>query len=140
MVLMHFTHHPTDGLGLAALVAGPGPTALLRSRLGFTQFAAGDSYPAVETDPEIQRGQKIRAANVRERSASHWPRCRCRVRIPRADIAARSEPVALRVGLRAAARAKDLLQVRICIGLAGFRTIQFLRLNGFQPWQQQEAE
>ena len=44
-------------------------TALLRSRLGFRQFHPGDSYPAVETDPGIQRGQKIRAANVRERSA-----------------------------------------------------------------------
>src|SRR5271169_5484413 len=66
----------------AAFVAGPGLTALLRSRLGFGQFHAGDSYPEVETDPEIQRGQKIRAAKVRERSASHWPRCRGRSGFP----------------------------------------------------------
>src|SRR5208337_1601388 len=66
----------------AGFVAGPGLTALLRSRLGFRQFHAGDSYPAVETDPEIQRGQKIRAANVRERSASHWPRFPCRSGFP----------------------------------------------------------
>ena len=64
------------------MVAGPGLTALLRSRLGFRQFHAWDSYPAVEADPEIQRGQKIRAANLRERSASHWPRCRCRSGFP----------------------------------------------------------
>jgi hypothetical protein len=36
--------------------------------------------------------------------------------------------------------AENQLQVRIRIGLAGFRAIQFLRVNGFQPWQQQEAE
>ena len=82
MVLWHFTHNPTDVLGVSGLLAGPGLTALLRSRLGFRQFHPGDSYPAVQTDPEIQRGQKIRAANVRERSASHWPRCRCRSGFP----------------------------------------------------------
>jgi hypothetical protein len=31
--------------------------------------------------------------------------------------------------------AEDQLQVRIRIGLSGFRAIQFLRVNGFQPWQ-----
>src|SRR5271167_4562148 len=106
MVLMHFTHNPTDVLGLSGLRAGPGPTALLRSRLGFRQFHAGDSYSAVEKDPEIRRGQKIRAANVRERSASHWPRCRGRSGFPRTNIAARSKAVALRGWVAGVPRAR----------------------------------
>ena len=35
---------------------------------------------------------------------------------------------------------QDRLQVRIGIGLAGFRAVQLLRVDGFQPWQQLEAE
>src|SRR5271169_2213500 len=99
---------------LSGLVAGPGLTALLRSRLGLRQFHPGDSYPAVETDPEISTRPK-NPSRERKRAVSialaTLPRS---VRIPRANIAARSEAVALRVELRAPARAmappKDLAQ------------------------------
>src|SRR5271166_6100555 len=92
----------------AAFVAGPGLTALLRSRLGFRQFHAGDSYPAVETDPEIQRGQKILSRERKRAVSIALATLPLFVRIPRANIAARSEAVALRVGLRAPARATVL--------------------------------
>src|SRR5208337_1664001 len=78
---MHLTHNPTDVLGLSGLRCRPGADRSLTFAARI-QFHAWDSYPAVETDPEIQRGQKIRAANVRERSVSHWPRCPCRSGFP----------------------------------------------------------
>src|SRR5271166_1948203 len=83
MVLMHFKYNPTDVLGLSGLRCRPGADRSLTFAARIRAIPpARDSYPAVETDREIQRGQKIRAANVRERSASHWPRCRCRSGFP----------------------------------------------------------
>src|SRR5271167_1375869 len=79
---MHFTHNPTNGLGLSGLRCRPGANRSFTFAARIGAIPRGDSYPAVETDPEIQRGQKIRAANVRERSASHWPRCRGRSGFP----------------------------------------------------------
>ncbi len=75
----------------AALVAGPGLTALLRSRLGLRQFHPGDSYPAVETDPEIQRGQKNPSRERKRAVSIALATLPLSVRIPRANIAARSE-------------------------------------------------
>src|SRR5208337_2621597 len=92
----------------AAFVAGPGLTALLRSRLGFRQFHPGDSYPAVEADPEIQRGRKNPSRERKRAVSIALATLPLSVRIPRANIAARFEAVALRVGLRASARAREL--------------------------------
>ena len=63
----------------------------------------------METDPEIQRGQKILSRERKRAVSIALATLPLSVRIPRANIAAPSEAVALRVGLRASARAmKDV--------------------------------
>ncbi len=69
-------------------------TALCCSRLGFRQIRAVDSYCSCTGSGNPTR-PKIRAANVRGRSASHWPRGRRRS--DPANIVARAEAFGVKV-------------------------------------------
>ncbi len=98
---MHFKHNPTDVLGLSGLRCRPGADRSLTFAARI-EFHAGDSYPAVETDPAIQRGQKILSRERKRAVSIALATLPLSVPIPRANIAAPSEALGLGASARAA--------------------------------------
>src|SRR5271167_425478 len=100
---MHFTQNPTDVLGLSGLRSRPGADRSLTFAARIQAIPPGDSYPAVAngsrnpTRPKNPSRERKRAVSIALATLL------LSVRIPRATIAAPSEAVALRVGLRASA-------------------------------------
>ena len=104
---MHFKHNQLMFWVYSGLRCSPGsPLSCVRGSDSGNSHA-GDSYPAVETDP-VNPTRPKNPSRERKRAVSRaLATLPLSVRIPRANIAARSEAVALRVGLRASARAQD---------------------------------